>query len=341
LESNVVIAPRNDERNVDQTVREKRVPRKKLVLDVDTGTDDAVAIMLAALHPDLELLAVTTVNGNVEVARCTDNSLRVLDWIGRPDIPVYEGLAHPIVRSDFPTPRASKRDAKVHMDVLPLPEAKGRKQSAPAPAFLAEIFAKSPGEITLVAVGPLSNLAAAIALDPAFVGNVAELMIMGGAIDKSNVTPSAEFNIWADPEAASLVLTAGWRKVTMVPLDATHEALISLDQCRRLRGLNSPAGEAAATFIEYRIAGYQANQPTGVLDTAPVHDAVCIAALTDEKVIETRHVNVVVETTGDYTIGRTVVDHERRTNRSANCHVAFHADRERFFEIILAYFAKR
>jgi inosine-uridine nucleoside N-ribohydrolase len=314
---------------------------RKLVLDVDTGTDDAVAIMLAALHPDLELLAVTTVNGNVEVARCTDNTLRALEWIGRPDIPVYEGLAHPIVRSDFPTPRASKRDAKVHMDVLPLPEAKGRKQRLPAPVFLTEVFAQNPGEIILVAVGPLSNVAAAIALDPSFVGNVAELMIMGGAIDKSNVTPSAEFNIWADPEAASVVLSAGWRKATMVPLDATHEALISLDQCGRLRGLNSPAGEAAAKFIEYRIAGYQANQPTGVPDTAPVHDAVCIAALTDETVIETRHVNVVVETKGEYTIGRTVVDHERRANRPANCHVAFHADRERFFNILMTHFATR
>lgn len=314
---------------------------RKLVLDVDTGTDDAVAIMLAALHPELELLAVTAVNGNVEVAHCTNNTLRTLEWIGRPDIPVYEGLAHPIVRNDFPVPRATKRDAKVHMEALPLPEAKGRKQKLPAPLFLTEVFAQSPGAITLVAVGPLSNVAAAIALDPAFVGNVAELMIMGGAINKSNVTPSAEFNIWADPEAASVVLSAGWRKATMVPLDATHEALISLDQCRRLRALGSPAGVAAAKFIEYRIAGYHANQPTGIPDTAPVHDAVCIAALTDEKVIDTRHLNVVVETQGEFTIGRTVVDHERRTNRPANCYVALHADRERFFKILLTHFAKR
>src|SRR5579872_200476 len=314
---------------------------RKLVLDVDTGTDDAVAIMLAALHPELELLAVTTVNGNVEVAHCTDNTLRTLEWIGRADIPVYEGLAHPIVRSDFPTPRAAKRDAGVHMEALPLPEAKGLKQKLPAPLFLTEVFAQNSREITLVAVGPLSNLAAAIALDPTFVGNVAELMIMGGAINKSNVTPSAEFNIWADPEASAIVLSAGWRKATMVPLDATHEALISLDQCRRLSALGSPAGEAAAKFIEYRIAGYQANQPTGIPDTAPVHDAVCIAALVDAKVISTRHLNVVVETRGEHTVGRTVVDHEHRTKRPANCHVALHADRERFFDILMKNFAKR
>jgi inosine-uridine nucleoside N-ribohydrolase len=313
--------------------------QRPIVLDVDTGTDDAVALMLAALHPDLELLGVTTVNGNVEVARCTDNTLRTLDWIGRGDIPVYEGLSRPIVRADFPVPRATKRDANVHMAVLPLPDAKSKKQSLAAPAYLNQVFAKRPGEATLVAVGPLSNLAAAIALDPSFVGNVPELMIMGGAINKSNVTPSAEFNIWADPEAAAVVFSAGFRKVTMVPLDATHQALISLDQCRALRGLNSPAGEAAAKFVEFRIAGYQANQPTGVPDTAPVHDAVCIAALVDDKVIETKLLNVVVETRGDYTIGRTVVDHEKRTTRAPNCHVALSADRERFFNILLANFA--
>jgi inosine-uridine nucleoside N-ribohydrolase len=315
--------------------------RRKLVLDVDTGTDDAVAIMLAALHPALELLAVTTVNGNVEVEHCTDNTLRTLSWIGRADIPVYEGLSRPIVRSDFPTPRALKRDANVHMAVLPLPEAKLAKQRLSAPAFLVERIAQDPGAITLVAVGPLSNVAAAIALDPTFVANVRELMIMGGAINKSNVTPSAEFNIWADPEAAAVVLSAGFEKVTMVPLDATHEALISLEQCRQLRALGSPAGEAAAKFVEFRIAGYQANQSTGVPDTAPVHDAVCIAALIDETIIDTRFLNVVVETRGDYTIGRTVVDHEHRTQRAANCHVALHADRERFFDFVLETFGAK
>ncbi len=313
---------------------------RKLILDVDTGTDDAVAIMLAALHPELELLAVTTVNGNVEVDRCTDNSLRTLEWIGRGDIPVYEGLTHPIVRTDFPEARGQKRDPKVHMATLPLPEAKGRKQALSAPEYLAHAFSEAPGEVTLVAVGPLSNLGAAIALDPNFSKNVRELIIMGGAIDKSNVTPSAEFNIWADPEAAAMVFAAGFRKVTLVPLDATHEALVSSEQCRTLRALGTPAGKAAADFVEHRIRGYEANQPTGVPETAPVHDAVCIAALVDETIIETRHVNVVVETRGEYTIGRTVVDHERRTQRPANCHVAFHANRSAFFELLSKTFAK-
>jgi len=313
---------------------------RKLILDVDTGTDDAVAIMLAALHPALELIAVTTVNGNVEVDLCTDNTLRTLEWIGRGDIPVYQGLAHPIVREDFPEARGRKRDPKVHMATLPLPDPKGEKQALSAPEYLAHAFSREPGEITLIAVGPLSNLAAAIALDPNFTKNVRELIIMGGAINKSNITPSAEFNIWADPEAAAMVFAARFNKVTLAPLDATHEALVSSEQCRTLRALGTPAGAAAADLIEHRIRGYEANQPTGVPDTAPVHDAVCVAALLDESIIDTRYLNVVVETRGDYTIGRTVVDHERRTQRPANCHVAFHADRSAFFELLCETFAR-
>jgi len=312
---------------------------RKLILDCDTGTDDAIAIMLAALHPSLELAAVTTVNGNVEVARCTDNSLRTLDWIGRGEIPVYEGLAKPIVRSDFPVPRALNRNPGVHMEILPLPEARHAKQTLSAPEFLTRAFRESPGEIVLVAVGPLSNLAAAIALDPAFARHTAELIIMGGAIDKSNVTPSAEFNIWADPEAAAVVLAADFPKITLVPLDATHQALVSLAQCEELRALGTNAGKAAADLIAFRITGYEANQPTGMPNTAPVHDALCIAALVEPSLIATKFVNVVIETRGEYTIGRTVVDHEKRTKRAPNCHVAFAAERSKFFALLKDTFA--
>jgi inosine-uridine nucleoside N-ribohydrolase len=314
---------------------------QKLILDVDTGTDDAVAIMLAALHPDLDLLALTTVNGNIEVDKCTDNSLRVVEWIGRPDIPVYEGLSRPIVREDFPVPRGIKRDPKVHMVELPLPRPKARKHAQRAPQFLVEAFAKRPGEITLVAVGPLSNIAAALANDEAFAGNVKELIIMGGAVNKSNITPSAEFNIWADPEAAAQVLRAPFPSITLVPLDATHEALVSGQQCRDMRALGTPAGKASADIIEHRIRGYMANQPTGVPDTAPVHDAVCVAMMVNRTVVQTQHVNVAVETTGELTIGRTVVDHEYRTTRPKNCHVAFHADRALFLDILMSTFSIR
>lgn len=313
---------------------------RKIILDVDTGTDDAVAIMLAALHPEIDLVALTTVNGNVPVANCTDNSLRTLDLIGRNDIPVYEGLSRPIARLDFPVPRAIKKDVKVHMAELPMPPAVSTKQALSAPEFLVQAFRGEHRDAVLVAVGPLSNVAAAIVLDPDFVGNVSELMIMGGAVNKSNITESAEFNIWADPEAAQVVFEAGFKKLTLVPLDATHQALVSREQCATMRALGTPAGKGAADVIEYRINGYQTNQPTGIPDTAPVHDALCIAALVRPEVIKTHFVNCVIETKGEYTIGRTVVDHEFRTKRPPNCHVALGADRDLFVAMMTETFAR-
>jgi len=313
---------------------------RKLILDVDTGTDDAVAVMLAALHPALNLIGCTTVNGNIPVQYCTDNTLRVLDHIARSTIPVYEGLARPLARLDFPVPRRERDSSgKYHPDALPVPPPTSRKQEAGAIEFLIETYRAATEEIVLVPVGPLSNIAAALALDPGFVRRVPEIVIMGGAHALGNVTPSAEFNIWADPEAAAMVFAAGFEKITLVPLDATHQALISLAQCAELRALGSKAGEGAAQLVEFRIGGYEANQPTGVPQTAPVHDAVCVAALIDAQVIDTRFLNVVVETRGDYTIGRTVIDHEKRTTRAPNCHVALGADRARFFAMLMTTFA--
>ncbi|MBZ5762220.1 nucleoside hydrolase [Rhizobium sp. VS19-DR104.2] len=314
--------------------------RRKIIIDVDTGTDDAVAIMLAATHRELELVAVTTVNGNVPLEQTTDNTLRVLEWIGRQDIPVYAGMSKPIAREDFPTPRALKRDTKVHMPVLTLPEATGKKQSLSAPQFLVNAFSSDP-TMTLVAVAPLSNIAAAIAMDPCFASNVSELMIMGGGVFRPNMTAAAEFNVWADPEAAAVVFSAGFKKITMIPLDATHQATITEDECAKLRALGTPSGRAAADFIEFRINAYKVNAAGGpVPDGAPVHDALCIAALIDRSVIETRHLNVVVETKGEFTVGCTVVDHLKITKREPNCDVAFDADKEKFFEFMHSTFSQ-
>ncbi len=221
--------------------------RRKLILDVDTGTDDAVAVMLASLHPALDLVACTTVNGNAEVGYCTDNTLRVLDHVGRRDIPVYEGLSRPLVRADFPIPRTTEdRAGKFHGKTLPLPPSSRAKAEKGAVEFLIDTYRDASDDIVLVPVAPLSNIAAAVALDPHFAARVPEVVIMGGGHAIGNVTPSAEFNIWGDPEAAASVLSAGFRKITLVPLDATHRALVSSDDCARLRALETPAGEAAA-----------------------------------------------------------------------------------------------
>jgi inosine-uridine nucleoside N-ribohydrolase len=308
--------------------------KRKLILDVDTGTDDAVAIMCAALHPDLELVACTTVNGNREIEHTTDNTLRTLDHIGRGDIPVHAGLARPVGRRDFPTPRG-ERDPGVHFVEMPLAPARSKAQETNAVEFLIETYRNATDEIVLVPVGPLSNIASALALFPKLVDYVPEVVIMGGGHAVANVTPSAEFNIWADPEAAALVFAAGFRKLTLVPLDATHKAVISAEQCKTLRASGRPAAEAAAIFVEKRIEGYRGYQPLGSVDAAPVHDALCVASLIEPDIIEAQDYFVDVETSGALTVGRTVIDTNFRSGKAPNARVAMNADTERFGRFVL------
>lgn len=311
---------------------------RKLILDVDTGTDDAVAIMLAALHPQLELLAVTAVNGNVAVTFATDNSLRVLDFIDRSDIPVFQGSRKPIMRADQPVPRDQRKATGIHVEVLPLPEAHSVRQPRGAVEFLVETFRDTSEDIALVAVGPLTNVAAAIAADPDFAANVPELIIMGGAHYTGNVTPAAEFNIWGDPEAAAMVFEAGFRKLTLVPLDATFQALVTSVQAKALEDLGSNAGIAASRFIAQRIKGYDSTQPMTTINSAPVHDAVCVAFLAAPELLTLRHIHVAIETQGVHTVGRTVFDVNRRGEGAPNCHVAFGADAAMFFAMLMDVF---
>jgi inosine-uridine nucleoside N-ribohydrolase len=315
---------------------------RKLILDVDTGTDDAVAVMLAALHPDLELIGCTTVNGNVPVEHCTDNTLRVLDHIGRGDIPVFEGLARPLVRADFPIPRRQRDLAgRYHPDTLPVPASALRKQQTGAVEFLIETFRAATEEITLVPVAPLSNIAAALALDPHFAERVPELVIMGGAHALGNVTPAAEFNIWADPEAAAMVFAAGFARIILVPLDATHRALINREQCAELDALATPAGQAAAAFIGHRIVVHDEHQRQAVPHATPVHDALAVGSLIEPGLITTRRLHVAVETRGELTVGRTVIDTHFRGAHPPNCDVAFDADAAAFAALLLRTFAAK
>lgn len=297
---------------------------RRIILDVDTGTDDAVAIMFAALHPEIEPLAVTTVNGNVPLPHTTDNTLRVLDWIGRPDIPVYPGLPRPLARPGFPGERNFEDGGAgdPHGIELPLPPPRTAAQNTGAVEFLLHTLRTATEPITLVAVGPLSNLGAVLAIDPSLTDAVDELVVMGGGHETANVTASAEFNVWADPEAAQMVFTAGFDRFTLVTLDATHQAVVTRTDCDRLDALGTPAGTAAARIIGHRIRAY-----AGITDgAAPVHDVVCTAYLVRPDVIATRHLPVAVETTGPLTVGRAVVDTRPQTPVPANAHVALDAD---------------
>jgi inosine-uridine nucleoside N-ribohydrolase len=306
----------------------------KLVLDVDTGTDDAVAIMLAALHPDLELLGVTTVQGNVAVELCTENSLRVLDHIGRSDVGVYQGAARPLIRPGHPAPRTGLSRG-VHGDYLELAPARSTVRASAAVEYLVETFMHAGGDVVLVPTGPLTNVATALLAKPELSRRIRRVVLMGGGDRVANATSSAEFNIWADPEAARIVLRSGIEEIVVVPLDSTHEALVSSEDCQALRRLGNPAGAAAASMIETRIAGYEASSPIGEGRAAPVHDAVCVAYLLAPEILSLEAVHVDVETSGELTTGRTVVDRRSHADHAPNVSWSFHADRERFVEILL------
>ena len=302
----------------------------KVILDVDTGTDDAVALMLAALSPDLELIGATTVVGNVPCAVCTENSLRVFDHIGK-DVPVYQGMVEPMVRPDFE--RSDENGSGIHGLHLPLPEATSKVQPQHAVEWLIQTYEESDGDIVLIPVGPLGNIGMMLRQRPDLAAKIPEIVIMGGAHHYGNMTASAEFNIWADPEAARVVAHAGV-PIRMVPLDATHKALTTLDDCKALRALNTPAATAAADFIERRIEGYNKYQPMKIHNSTPVHDALAVCAVLDPSVITTEHVYVDIDCSGGISDGRTVCDFGKRSGKEPNMHFAMDTDAEKFRQMM-------
>ena len=312
---------------------------RKMILDVDTGTDDAVAIMFAALHPDLDLIGVTTVTGNLPIENTTDNTLRVLDWIGRPDVPVYRGLSQPIARrgrlAEIHAARDSPQDG--HGNSLPIPPTELAQQQVGAVEYLVETLRSTTEQLTLVAVGPLSNIATALAIVPSLVEAVQELVVMGGSHAIGNVTASAEFNIWVDPEAANVVLSAGFEHLTLLPLDATYQALFTRKNCAEFERLGTPAGVAAARFIGRRL---DAEARTTTATATPVHDVMCPAYLVRPEVITTRHLHVVVDTASPLTVGRTVMDLRPDTTVVPNAHVALQADGAALLDLLMETFAR-
>ncbi|RYU13495.1 nucleoside hydrolase [Nocardioides iriomotensis] len=298
--------------------------RRAVVLDCDTGTDDAVAIMLAALHPGLDLLGVTSVWGNVTVEHTTDNALRVLDHVGRHDVPVLRGADRPLGQA--PDAAARARRLPPH---LPLPPS-SRAPAGDAVEWLVETLRATTRPVTLVATGPLTNVALAVAAAPTVVGAVAEVVLMGGGHARSNVTPSAERNVWWDAPAAQRVLQAGFERLVMVTLDATDQARATADDTARWRALGTPAGTATATLVEERLVQYGG--------PAPLHDPLTVAYLLDPEVVTLRHAHVAVETAGALTYGRTVIDLERVDGRPPNAHVALEVDVDRYFGLLSAAF---
>jgi inosine-uridine nucleoside N-ribohydrolase len=298
-----------------------------IILDCDPGHDDAIALLLALASPELELLGVTTVSGNQTLDKTTANAIRILDFVGRTDVPVHAGADAPFVR---------QRDVAAHvhgesgLDGPELPPPSRRAGDRHAVDFIADQIRARNAGVTLVPTGPLTNIALLFALHPDAVPE--RIVLMGGAVGEGNRTPAAEFNIWADPEAAQRVFAAGL-DTTMVGLDVTHRALITDAHTERLRTAGR-VGAMVAELMDFYSRFHRVRYPD--LDGSPMHDPVCVAHLVDTALLEVRDAYIEVDCSTGPSWGRTNVDWRGREHFPApNAKVALGIDGERFAELVI------
>jgi len=290
-----------------------------ILLDCDPGHDDAIAVLLAVASPELELLGVTTVAGNQTVEKTTANAIRVLERFGS-DVPVAAGAGRPLVREPYV---AAYVHGETGLDGPDLPPARREPVDQHAVDFLAQRIDGA----TLVATGPLTNVALLLAREEA---SPERIVLMGGAIAEGNVTPAAEFNIWADPEAAARVFSSGL-DVTMVGLDVTHQALLTDEHAGGLRE-NGRIGSVVADLLDFYGTFHKQVYD---FEGSPIHDAVAVAQVIRPDLLELRGLNVEIDRESELCRGRTVVDVWKRTGREANARVAVGIDAPGFIELLL------
>ncbi|MDR1506302.1 MAG: nucleoside hydrolase, partial [Treponema sp.] len=283
------------------------------------------------------------VDGNQNIESTTDNTLRVVDLL-RADIPVYKGCHEPLIagmKTNRQTFRAAPNYALIdgkkvyyHAPSLPIQEAVSKVRDKNAVTFLVETLLSSSGDIVLVPVGPLTNIAAAMRCDQRIIEKIKRIVLMGGGWNKTNKTSAAEFNIWKDPEAAQIVFTSGC-DITVVPLDATHDAFITSEESEKIRAIGTDVAVAVADFLNDRILVYDRLQPQKIKGSTPPHDALALCSLIDPEVLrDVRFCRVDVDFGGGIADGMTVVDHRAYTLNPPNVHFAFSADRERFAALL-------
>ncbi|HET6642002.1 MAG TPA: nucleoside hydrolase [Gaiellaceae bacterium] len=292
-----------------------------ILLDCDPGHDDAIALLLALASPELELRGVTTVAGNQTLEKTTANALRVLEFVGRDDVDVAAGADRPLVREPFV---AAYVHGETGLDGPDLPPPRGLPVDRHAVDFLAERVAGT----TLVATGPLTNVALLLACHPD--ARPERIVLMGGSIAEGNVTPAAEFNIWADPEAAARVFTSGL-DLAMIGLDVTHQALMRDEHADRLRA-SGRTGRMVAELYDF-FSRFHAE--TYGFDGAPIHDAVAVAYVFRPDLVETAHRHVAIDCQSELCRGRTVVDLWRRTGNDPNAHVGVEIEDDAFLELLV------
>ncbi|MDO8484780.1 MAG: nucleoside hydrolase [Candidatus Limnocylindrales bacterium] len=303
-------------------------PTRPLILDCDPGHDDAVALALALARPELRVLAVTTVAGNAGLDRTTRNALRVLTLLGRTDVPVAAGADRPIVREPW-APVGFHGESG--LDGADLPEPAVPALSVTALELATTTLRAAAEPVTIVATGPLTNVALLLRAAPGLAGRIAEISLMGGSLSQGNTTASAEFNIWADPEAAEIVFESGI-PIRMAGLDVTHQALMLPPDIARLDGLGTRAGRVFADLMRFFAVHHRERYGW---DGPPIHDAVAVAWLADPDLVRSERLRVDVETAGIHTRGRTVADREGLSGRPANADVGLDIDRERLIDLVV------
>lgn len=306
--------------------------KKKLILDCDPGHDDAVAILMAANNPALELLGITVVAGNQTLEKTERNARRVAQWLGL-EVPVHAGCGRPMVRDKV---TAGDIHGESGLDGPVFPPLTYPLAEEHAVPYLVRTLLDSDGDVTVVTTGPMTNLAMALRLEPRIAEKIAGIVLMGGSCGAGNVSPAAEFNILADPEAAHVCFTAG-RPVTMVGLDVTRKALCYPSVVERMGRVGGPASELFVALM-----GHFCRTQKEVFgwEGGPLHDPVTIAYLTDPAVLKVQPMNVRIDIDHGQSYGRTNCDAFDYLGLPHTADVAVDIDAERFWDLVEAALAR-
>ena len=310
--------------------------QRKIIIDTDPGQDDAVAILLALASPDeLDVLGIVAVAGNVPLALTERNARRIVALAGRPDLPVYAGAVRPLVR---PLVTAEHVHGRTGLDGADLPDPDVPLHPGHGVDFIVEtLLASEPGEVTLCTLGPLTDVALALNRAPEIAPRIREIVMMGGAyFEVGNITPTAEFNVYVDPEAADVVMRSGV-PITMLPLDVTHRALATPERLARFRALGNRAGAVVAGMLGFS-ERFDREKYAG--PGAPIHDPNVIAWLLRPDLYGGRRINVAVECASPLTLGMTVADYWGVTKRPANALFLREVDDSGFFDLLTERLAR-
>ncbi len=298
-----------------------------IILDCDPGHDDALAIILAAYNPTIELLGITTVSGNGIIAKVTENALRICS-LANIRVPVAQGAGCAILGS---VEASTEIHGETALDGAPLPAPAFELEKVGGVELIAQLVKNHPTKVTLVATGPLTNIALFLKMYPELKEKIAHIVFMGGSASRGNRTPYAEFNIWMDPEAADVVFKSEL-PLTMCGLDVTHQALVTKEIFDRLAQMGTSLSKTVIGLLKFFAQTYE---DVFEMPDPPLHDPVAIAVLIDPTVTTNRFVNVEVELNGTFTRGATVVDIYNRNGIKPNVNVALSLDAPKFWNLML------